>query len=114
LDPGLTQRTERFHYSIGPAVLTRAWYGERRWNRLKTKGEAHGRDKATVFNLLSWWHGKRVQAEVRWSGRPEQAHCVTTTMKIVATDRTDANETCGTRTLSWRRAGTVAGAMGGE
>jgi len=72
------------------------------------------RDKATVFNLLSWWHGKRVQAEVRWSGRPEQAHRVTTTRKIVATDRTDANETCGTRTLSWRRAGTVAGAMGGE
>ena len=30
-----------------------------------------------VFNLLSWWHGKRVQAEVRWSGRPVQAHRVT-------------------------------------
>lgn len=29
------------------------------------------------FNLSSWWHGKRVQAEVRFSGRTVQAHRVT-------------------------------------
>jgi len=30
-----------------------------------------------MFNLPSWWHGKRVQAEVQFSGRTVQAHRVT-------------------------------------
>ena len=29
------------------------------------------------LNFLSWWHKKRVQAEVKYSGRPVQAHRVT-------------------------------------
>jgi hypothetical protein len=30
-----------------------------------------------AFNLSSWLHRKRVQAEVRFSGRPVQAHSIT-------------------------------------
>jgi hypothetical protein len=29
-----------------------------------------------VFNLPNWWHRKRIQAEVRLSGRPVQTHRV--------------------------------------
>lgn len=29
------------------------------------------------FNLLSWWHRKRIQATVQFSGRPIQFHQVT-------------------------------------
>ena len=29
------------------------------------------------FNLLSWWHRKRIQATVQLSGRPMQFHHVT-------------------------------------
>ena len=30
-----------------------------------------------VFNLSTWWHRKRIQAAMRLSGRPVQAHRVT-------------------------------------
>jgi len=47
---------------------------------LRGKGEAplkDGRGSAMVFNLSSWWHRRRVLAEVRFSGRAVQAHRVT-------------------------------------
>lgn len=40
-------------------------------------GAVHGGSTSMEFNLLSWWHRKRIQATVQLSGRPMQFHHVT-------------------------------------
>jgi len=43
---------------------------------LEVSGAAHGGSTTMEFNLLSWWHRKRIQATVQLSGRPMQFHRV--------------------------------------
>ena len=60
------------------------------------------------FNLLSWWHRKRIQATVQLSGRPMQFHHVTNPYHAVSIKAgTRCHQTAQT-------AGAAVRATGGE
>jgi hypothetical protein len=76
------------------------------------------------FNLLSWWHRKRIQATVQLSGRPMQFHhvsnpyhadtSITTIAAMAPTAASGRRVMCGRRGPSWRRAEAVVRARDGE
>ena len=67
-------------------------------NEKKAFAAAQGRDQTMAFNLSSWLHRKRVQAEVRLSGRPVLAHHVTNPYHAVSIK---AGASCGQTALRY-------------
>lgn len=54
-----------------------------------------------AFSILTWWHRKRVQSEVRFSGRPVQIHRVTNPYHAVSIK---AGPNCANTALQYARA----------
>jgi hypothetical protein len=63
--------------------------------------ETHVRENATMaFNISTWWHRRRVQSEVQFSGRAVQVHRVTNPFHAVSIK---AGPTCEKTALQYGR-----------